>query len=251
MKRTLVIAMACAMVGSAHAQLWNNGGMVTHPGAGPGGVDVSMASQIDPPSTAGSNVRDTFRLADNFVVTGPGWIVNSIRTYGYETNAVTPGWTGGSLRIWNAEPGTMGASVIFDQTYTSGQMGVTYTNINRVFHGAANISNTARRIHAINFGTGNLVLNPGTYWIDWNVTGGASGWGNYVMQANPNDPNQPSTVFGDGRQWQGTMWQPTAQAPGVEIPFQVHGEVVPEPGTMIALGAGIAAIAARRRRRNA
>jgi hypothetical protein len=243
-----------AGIAGAQTLLHDNGGMVTHPGAGPGGRDVSMAESIGGVSTAGSNVLAQagvhFRIADDFVVTGPGWIVANVRVHAYQTGAATPTWTGAELNIWNAEPAAEGAQMVFTQSYTAGQLNITNTGINRIFNGAANLTNQDRQVNSLTMSTGNLVLNPGTYWIDWRIVGGASAWAPYVMVANPVEPNSPTTVFDNGRQMFNAAgdWQPLLQAPGAETPFHVYGEVVPEPTTMLALAAGVGLLARRRRK---
>jgi hypothetical protein len=241
--------VAVAAVGSAQV-LYNNGGMVTHAGQGFNGADVSMAETLNGTSTAGSAARlvptgtgGEFRIADDFTVGGPGWIVSSIVVNAYETNSATPTWANANLNIWNSQPG-QGGSIVASFTSTSWA----FTGIYRVFNGAGNLTNTARPIHAITFNTASLALGAGTYWIDWQVTGGASGWAPYVMLPNQSDPNAPITVFGNGQQLASTGWQPILAAPGVETPFTVNGEVVPEPASMLALAAGVGAMAARRRR---
>ena len=95
--------------------LYDNGSLVTHPGAGLGGVDVSMADAVT--NTAGSNARhfppdEHFRIADDFTVGPVGWFVDTITVHAYQTGAATPTWTGANLNIWNGAPNDGGSSIV-------------------------------------------------------------------------------------------------------------------------------------------
>jgi hypothetical protein len=259
---TLAIVALSASFASAQV-LFNNHGtgavpeLVTHPGAGPGGVDVSMTSSTY--NVAGSAVLRQgatgphFRIADDFTVTGPGWDLNAITVFAYQTGQAAPGWTGFNMNIWSGAPNA-GGTIVGTSTLAS----FSSANINRVFNGAANLTNTDRRVQAITFNLAGLTLAPGTYWIDWQVEGGASAWAPTVTRPNPANPNAPIDVFGNGLQMTtGGVWQfigtgsGVPQGQGGETPFIVYGQPVPEPGTMLALAAGLGAIAARRRRKKA
>lgn len=242
MNKVLAAAATTGLLCSAGLAnvLWDNGGVVTHPGAGASGWDVSMASVG---GSAGANARqqttgDHFRIADDFVVSGT-WLIESISVMGYETNAATPAWTGGSLRIWDGSPADASSSVV--ATFTNPT--VTNAQIYRVFNGAANLSNTARPIHNITFDLNDLQLSGGTYWLDWNVEGGASGWAPPVMEANPGDPNAPVTVAGNALQLASTGWQ--AFGEDHETPFIIRG--VPAPGAAATFA--LAGLVGLRRRR--
>lgn len=245
MNKVLAAAATTALLTSAGMAnvLWDNGNIVTHPGAGAGGNDVSMAGTDL--NTAGSNARqqatgDNFRIADDFVVSGT-WLVESITVQGYETNAATPGWTGGSLNIWNGSPADAGSSIVASFSSPT----VTDAGVYRVFNGAGNLSNTARPVHNITFDLNDLQLSSGTYWIDWNVEGGASAWANYVMEANTADPNAPVTPEGNALQLAATGWQPLGRPESVETPFVVRG--VPAPGAAATFA--LAGLVGLRRRR--
>jgi hypothetical protein len=245
--------------------LYNNGGMVTHAGLGVGGADVSMAS-LDV-NTAGSNARVSvpnpwFRIADDFSVGGDlvlGWNVSTIVTHAYETNSATPTWTGGNLNIWSGRPGDESSVILA----SIGEIAsVQFTNIYRTFNGAGNVSNVARPIHSLTWDVtaalgADLFLEAGSYWIDWQVEGGASGWAPYAMEANPDNLNEPVTLVSNGRQmtsFEGApLWQGLAGV-GAETPFFVTGSIVavPEPGSVagvVVMGAVLGAGVYRRRRR--
>jgi hypothetical protein len=248
MRVTLSAALLVAFTGAAHAtELFNNGSMVTHPGAGPGGVDVSMADALL--NTAGSNVLQQpsathFRIADDFAVGGPGWIVDTVRVFAYVTgNQTGTPLVNGNVHIRSGAPNDPGSTILATSAVFTQQ----YSGVNRIFNNAA-LSNVDRRVFAADFDFGGLNLAPGTYWIDFQFSGSASAWAPYVMLPNPANPNDPTTVFGNGMQMTvGEVWQPTLAAPGAEVPFIVFGEIIPAPGTLALLGMG-GLLAARRRR---
>jgi hypothetical protein len=86
-------------------------------------------------------------------------------------------------------------------------------------------------------------LGAGTYWFglqtistDWNYTAN----GSYGMGSNQNGR--------DGSRAGGGYDSTDFFGMGVDTNMKIEGDVIPEPMTMLALGAGLAALAARRRK---
>ncbi|TVQ60752.1 MAG: hypothetical protein EA379_07580 [Phycisphaerales bacterium] len=242
----IVAGLATALTANAGGVLFDNGGMITHPGAGAGGLNVSMASP-GALNLAGSNVRQIpgdpgFRMADDFTVSG-NWIVNSITVFAYETNAAVPTWTGANMNIWSGRPGDAGSAIL--DTFMAPT--VAQTDIYRVFNGLANLTNTQRRVNSLTFDLGGMNLGAGTYWIDWQVIGNGSGWAPFVMLPDPTGGAATTTVLGNGRQMTNLgVWQDIAGVDGpLELPFIVTG--IPSPGAAALLG--IAGLVGARRRR--
>jgi hypothetical protein len=209
--------------GGIVACAFDNGGIVTHPGAGAGGADVSMASP-DPQNLAGSNARlnpttggPEFRIADDFTVTAAaGCVLSEVVTHGYQTGGV-PTWTAANINI---RSGSTAGPIVATATTNSWA----WTGVYRVFNGLGNLQNTQRPVYRIVFSFTDVTLPPGTYWIDWQIVGGASGWAPYVML--PPDPPggaNPITVFQNGQQLAAAGWQPLIEAPGAETPFLIRG----------------------------
>ena len=223
--------------------LWNNGSMVTHPGLGAGGADVSMASVV--PNSAGSNVTATAWRADNFSVGGPGWLVDSIQTFAYDTNNPTPRFGEAFIRIHANDGGAPGSIL------TSSNATWEYSGINRIFNGEGNLLNSARQVQRITANFGGFALGPGDYFFSFSVsnTAGVNNWFPYVMDINPDDANNPITrvgnSFGSGNS--GETWAPLNVGTGdwnqsPEIPFVISGTAIPEPTSCVLfiLGMGVA-----------
>jgi hypothetical protein len=204
----------------------NNGGIVTHPNGGTGaiaGQNVSMAAvNPDGTSTAGSNVRHVppdphFRVADDFTVGAGGCVMNQVVTHAYRTGGA-PNWTGANINI---RSGSVTGPVVATATTTSWA----FTGIYRTFNGVLN--NADRPVYRVVFDFANTTLPAGTYWLDWQVTDGTSGWAPYVMQPDPQGGSNTSTVYDNGRHLTTDGWVPLLNPPGAETPFLVRGPGAP------------------------
>jgi hypothetical protein len=230
----LVGIVGLTVCAAAHARpdLHDNGPIITHPGAGAGGLDVSMCSLN--PNSSGSNmllqgVNPYYRVADDWVVpAGEEWSVTDLKLQGYVTGGVAgnPGWTSYSLRIWKDQMPVDGPANFYNGTAAPT---IAFLNVYRVFNGVANLLNTQRPVNELTF-TFNppLSLPAGTYWFDLQVGGAASGWYNYVMDPNPANPDDPITRVGNAMQRTATGWVGAVAgtpAVNVEYPFKVVGDL--------------------------
>lgn len=124
------------------------------------------------------------RCADDFTVpAGQTWTINTVVVYGYQTNSLVNPFTAANLRIWNGVPGASGVTTVFGDT-TTNRMGTvtdsTWLRIGNTLGGAGGVgaapANAARKIWRIPITVSPaLVLSPGTYWIDFQLNGGANG----------------------------------------------------------------------------
>jgi hypothetical protein len=205
--------------------LFQNCGVITHPNGGTGaiaGQNVSMSSPA-PLNVAGLNTRQIpgeqfFRSAESFTIpAGATWQISSIITHAYETGQANPTWSGFNANIWNGVPGEQGSSIIGTTTSAS----TSFIGVYRTFNGVLNDAN--RPIHRIVWNLPNVSLPAGTYWVDWQVQGGASGWAPPCMQPDPQGGNNTVTVVGNARQFTDIGWQPTfaTERPGQPGAFPI------------------------------
>ena len=153
------------------AVLYDNGPLVTHPGAGAGGADVSaVQTAIGLGSWGfGNQLSAGNRIADDFTVTGGGWLVDTITFFAYQTGSSTTSTINHiNLRIWDGPPNDPGSNVVFGDTTTNRLASTTWTNIYRTLDTELGFTNRPVMTVVANV---NTFLPAGTYWVDWQVGG--------------------------------------------------------------------------------
>lgn len=153
------------------AVLYDNGPLVTHPGAGAGGADASAVQTALLLSTYGFGhaVSSGFRVADDFTVPAGGWNISTITFFAYQTNSTTTSTINAvNLRIWDGVPGAAGSNVVFGDPTTNRLASSTWANMYRVLDTA--LTGSTRPIMA-DVVTVNTLLPAGTYWLDWQTGG--------------------------------------------------------------------------------
>jgi len=276
LKRSFVLALLAVGVSSAFAQnLYSNqssnvnvaqlnavtvsGNGVTAPTAG-----FWSECQTDGSGFANTNagytiVGPTFRLADDFTVTGANWNVTGLLVYAYQTGSTGLPFTGGNLNIWNGRPGDTGASIIGTGAWTGGTDVIRTSpsgatgNVFRIFNTTTPPPGTApgttRRVWQNSFSL-SMNLSAGTYWIDYQLTASAG------FAPGTTHQNLRGVAGANARQFTGTAWTDVVDAGNPaggttvaqDIPFIVQGAPVPEPATMAVLGVGALAMLRRRRK---
>lgn len=242
------IALAGAAAPAGAQLLYDNGPLVTHPGAGVGGADVSSLTTPNTVIGYGHNLSAGLSVADDFTVTGGGWDVSRFRFFAYQTGSSTAStMTGLYLQLWDAQPGTAGASVVWGDMTTNRLTGTDFAGIYRVVDN--DFGSVARPVMYLDAVLGSLSLAPGAYWVNWAATGslGSGPWAPPISYANS------VAATGNAMQFGTSGWVNLIDGAPKGLPFQVYGAAVasvPEPSTYLMLASGLAAIAgvARRRR---
>ena len=204
---------------SPEAVLYDNGPLITNPGAGAGGANVSALQTALGLGTFGfgNQVSAGNRVADDFTVTGGGWLINTMTFFGYQTGSTTAStFTALNLRIWDGPPNLGTSNVVFGDTTTNRLASSTWSNIYRTLDTALTASD--RPVMAL-VATVNTFLPAGTYWVDWQADG--------TLASGPWAP--PISIVGQtttGNAWQftSTGWAPLVDGTFAQgLPFIVEG----------------------------
>lgn len=152
--------------------LYDNGPLVTCPGCGNGGADVSELQIGLGMSTLGfaHQLTANTRVADDFTIpAGETWTIDQITFYAYQTNStITSTITHVNLRIWDGVPDDGVSSVVFGDTTTNRLASTEWSGIYRTAED--DLLSSERPIMA-NVVTVGIVLSEGTYWLDWQSDG--------------------------------------------------------------------------------
>ncbi|MCZ8126657.1 MAG: PEP-CTERM sorting domain-containing protein [Microcystis sp. LE19-114.1B] len=221
--------------------LFSQTNIVTNPGAGFNGSDVSQASATV--TSAGQTATGDFRLAQSFTISDAGlWAIDKVSVMGYMTSTygfppASP-FTGISVNIWDNAPGLAGSNILGSSTNL---LSTNWTGVYRTANGVLNNAQRPVMNIAANFSGSGLTLAPGTYWADYQLTGlsptgGTTAFTPFLMTTSGGNP---VTVNGNARQLVSGSWITTSSgnpAQGVSFPLTVTGQKVPEPSAVLGLG---------------
>jgi hypothetical protein len=194
-----VMTMACSGARAQQPLYSNSGGGLTDPGIATGAV--SESGQIAPTgwvwseapidgtgaavAVAGFSCHDSvtggcYRFADDFTFGGiDAWHLTGVSVYFYQPGTGAPQLSSANVRVWNGRPGDPGSGVIFGDVTTNRVTAVVPTGIYRVFNSVAAplppAPDTSRPVWKVDLDLSGLVLSPGTYWLDWQLSAVAAG----------------------------------------------------------------------------
>jgi hypothetical protein len=227
--------------------LFSQTNIVTNPGAGFNGSDVSQASAtVD---SGGAAVTSNVRLAQSFTISDAGlWAIDTVSVMAYMTSTgygypPTSPFTGISVNIWDNAPGLAGSNILGSSTNL---LSTNWTGVYRTFNGVLNNAQRPVMNIAANFSGSGLTLAPGTYWADYQLTGlsptgGTTAFTPFLMTTSGGNP---VTLTGNAGLSNSGSWVTISQgtpAQGVSLPLTVTGQnvqvqQVPEPSTVLGLG---------------
>lgn len=280
--RALFAVVGCVagcVVGSSAfaAELYNNGPFITNPTGGTGsiaGLPISNADGFTVPgsslifSTSGVNasVAANTALADDFVVTGPGWDLDSVTLFAFQTSQTTATVQRIRVNLWTDTPfsaGSPSAPATLPTPVLATSLDLEAGPGTFVAHrqGPSGTS-TVRPVFSYTVSLDGLpnagVLAPGRYWLEWSFQGALSPSQNvFTPLVSPrsavsghNARQFAPLSAGAAPVWfEGREGFVAGQSEGraYEIPFVLSGSVIPSPGATALLAIGALASARRRR----
>ena len=153
--------------------LYDNGPLVNMPGAGAGGADASVVQDnslgmstfgFAHQAALGNSVADDFTVTD-----ANGWYIDEITFFAYQTNSpLTSTITAVNYRIWDGAPDDPASNIVLGQTLPNRLIDTTWSGSYRVRE--TTLPATTRPIMQ-NTASGDIVLSPGTYWLEWQAEG--------------------------------------------------------------------------------
>src|SRR5690554_1627482 len=206
---------ANAPEGTQATVVYDNGPHVNMPGTPDLSILESATLGMD---TYGANItHPSFSIADDFELVAETEITG-VSAYAYQTGATTTTINEIYVTIWDGDPSGGGAVVWGDQT-TNVFDSAEEVNAYRVLETDQGARN--RIIQKVNASISGLILDAGTYWLEYSMKGTAS-----------SGPWQPPIAIlgeattGDALQKVSTGWQPWLDS-GTNtpqgLPFQIEG----------------------------
>lgn len=234
LKHLISLGLLAALGSAQAAELYSNGPAVL------GTPPLSVIRDGGTLFGAGAQASIPNLVADDFGVTGAGWNVESLSFFSYQSfagSAFTFTGVTWSVIAGDVNSGTVVASGTTTAT-NGGLVGYRVT--------PTTLTNTDRAIFRVDLDVSDFNLAAGNYWLRWGLTGS--------LASGPWQPPTADGVVGNAQQSLAsaafTSLVDAGDGLGIELPFLVHGSVVPEPGTwalMLAGGLAVAGVARRRR----
>jgi hypothetical protein len=219
--------------------LWNNGPLVTGDTVAgqpaPAGTQFSEVQFGNTLFGANAyrivlNIPGGYTIADDFVITGPGnWHIDEITVYAYRQHTAGGTFTRAYLEIWDGQPGTPGASVVFGDQTTDRLISSTFADLYRV----ANNTFALNRFVQTNRLAVDATLPPGHYWLRYSLEvesneaiGNQSPFVTIVGSRGPVGANAIQSLGGPFHPILDDVNLPLVRQ---ELPFVITGHVVDPP----------------------
>ncbi len=237
MKKLTIFALA-AIAGSSQAVLlFNNGNVIN--GTNANGQPISSFAAPSSLYGFGCQQVSNSSAADNFVATN-NWTVQGFTVFSFQAQS-----SGNAFTFTNVQWSLVSGDVNTGTVVASGSAAPANQGFVGYRVAATAPLNTTRPIYALGVTGLNINLTNGTnYWLRWSLDG--------TLSSGPWAIPIPGRTTGNGQQsiagGSFNTFVDNGNGFNVELPMLIHG-IVPEPTTMLALSAGIAAIVARRRRK--
>ncbi|MGL5889738.1 MAG: hypothetical protein ACRC3B_07630, partial [Bacteroidia bacterium] len=204
--------------------LYDNGPYFNSVGTGANGANESVlyTSTFAMGTIGFGNQQTAFnRIADDFMISDCAWRIDSVVFFGYQTNSTTTStFTSVNFRIWNGIPDAVGSSVVYGDTTTNRLIRTAWSGAYRITE--TTTGNSARPIMRNVCTAGGVILNGGTYWLDWSSAGS--------LASGPWAPARTPVlvaITGNGRQRTGSIWNNAVDGgtntPAQGFPFIVYG----------------------------
>ena len=205
---------------AAAALVYDNGSHFNIPGPPPVSMlqDASLNMSL---FGFGAQFSAGNSMADDMVLTGD-FNITSIDVYAYQTGSTPPTINAVYLQVWDGDPSSGGASVIWGDLTTNIISNGAGTGAFRQLESAPGQTN--REIQVATANTAGLTLTAGTYWIEYTFGGsGASGpWAPpIVITGNATTGNALQNLAG--------VYGPAMDAGSGTpqgMPFQVYGDPI-------------------------
>lgn len=223
---TLLLFFASVAFNFSQSVLFDNGPFYNSVGTGAGGANESVLyTTTFGMSTIGFGHQQVManRIADDFTFTDCKWQIDSIVFFAYQTGSTTTStFTGVTFRIWDSIPDAPGSNIVYGDTNTNAMIRSVWSGAYRITE--TTVGNTTRPIMRNTCIVNSLILNAGTYWIDW-ASSGSLASGPWAPARTP----VGISITGNGRQRIGTAWNNAVDGgtgtPAQGFPFIIYGSV--------------------------
>jgi subtilisin-like proprotein convertase family protein len=165
-----ILGMFCLMTNSVFSQQYVNGNLSTgvnssNGQAAPAGFTWSEVQTGNANAGFGANIAASLTLADDFTVNVATWTVTKMTFYGYSTgySGATSPFNDLRLQIFNTDPSVGTPTPIFGNLTTNRLTSSSSAGMYRIFPAT---TGTTRQIWKLEASI-NVVLPPGTYWVEW------------------------------------------------------------------------------------